>query len=101
MISRLARQLEKEERDLQVLEAVIEHQPIGITRLARETGIDEHKARYSLRMLENDGLVEPTPDGAVTTDDAAAHVEGVNAGLDDLIGRVESLKDIDLRAAEE
>lgn len=101
MISRLARQLGKEERDLRVLEAVIDHQPIGITRLARETGIDEHKARYSLRMLENDGLIEPTPDGAVTTDDVAGHVESVNAGLDDLIGRVESLKDLDLRTAEE
>ena len=101
MISRLERQLGKEERDLRVLEAVMEHQPIGITRLAQETGVDEHKARYSLRMLENDGLIEPTPDGAVTTDDVADHVEGVNAGLDDLIERVESLKDVDLRAGDE
>ena len=101
MISRLARQLGKEERDLRVLEAVIEHQPIGITRLARETGIDEHKARYSLRMLENDGLIEPTPDGAVTTADIAAQVERINASLDDLIERVEALKDVDLGADEE
>ena len=55
MIDRLARQLRKEERDLQVLEAVLKHHPIGISRLASETGVDEHKARYSLRMLENDG----------------------------------------------
>lgn len=101
MISRLARQLGKEERDLLVLEAVLRHQPIGITRLARETGIDEHKARYSLRMLEDDGLVEPTPDGAVATADVADHVEAVNAGLDDLIDRVEALKDVDLGVGDE
>ena len=95
MITRLARQLGKEERDLRVLEAVLEHQPIGITRLARETGIDEHKARYSLRMLENDDLVEPTPDGAVATDEVAEHVQHINEGLDDLIARVEALKDLD------
>ena len=95
MIARLARQLAKEERDLRVLEAVLEHQPIGITRIARETGIDEHKTRYSLRMLENDGLIEPTPDGAVATDDVAGHVRDINDGLDELIGRVESLKDLD------
>lgn len=95
MIARLARQLGKEERDLRVLEAVLEHQPIGITRIAQETGIDEHKARYSLRMLENDGLIEPTPDGAVATDDVAEHVQRINDGLDDLIDQVESLKDLD------
>ncbi|PSP45248.1 hypothetical protein BRC63_01660 [Halobacteriales archaeon QH_10_70_21] len=58
MIERLARQMRKEERDLLVLETVLEHHPVGINRIASETGVDEHKARYSLRMLENDGLVE-------------------------------------------
>jgi predicted transcriptional regulator len=38
-----------------VLEAVLEHYPIGISRLVSGTGVDEHEARCSLRMLENDG----------------------------------------------
>ncbi|MFW5963734.1 MAG: winged helix-turn-helix transcriptional regulator [Natronomonas sp.] len=96
MIQRLARQLAKEERDLRVLEAVIEHQPIGITRIATETGIDEHKARYSLRMLEDDGLVEPTPQGAVTAEGFESHATEINEGLDGLIERMQSLKEIDL-----
>lgn len=96
MIQRLARQLGKEERDLRVLAAVIEHQPIGITRVAAETGIDEHKARYSLRMLEDDGLVEPTPNGAIPADGVEARVGEINEGLDHLIERIESLKRIDL-----
>jgi predicted transcriptional regulator len=91
MIERLARQLEKEERDLLVLGAVIEHQPIGITRIAQETDIDEHKARYSLRMLEDGGLVEPTPQGAVVADDVDGRVESINDGLDELIDRIEEL----------
>ena len=81
MIERLARQLRKEERDLRVLEAVLQHHPIGISRLASETGVDEHKARYSLRMLENDGLVEPTPQGAVPADGIEASTEEMNNGL--------------------
>lgn len=91
MIDRLARQLRKEERDLRVLAAVLEHHPIGISRVARETGIDEHKARYSLRMLENDGLVEPTDNGAVPADDIADRVAAINAGLDALADRIASL----------
>lgn len=91
MIDRLARQLGKEERDLLVLATVLEHQPIGISRIAATTGLDEHKARYSLRMLENDDLVEPTPDGAVTPADIDDRVAEINAGLDRLIERVERL----------
>lgn len=96
MIQRLARQLGKEERDLQVLEAVIDHQPIGITRIAVETDIDEHKARYSLRMLEEDGLVEPTPQGAVTAENIDAEIADINEGLDHLVERMGGLKDIDI-----
>jgi predicted transcriptional regulator len=95
MIERLASQLAKEERDLRVLAAVLEDQPIGITRIAAETGIDEHKARYSLRMLENDGLVEPTPDGAVVPDDIGGSVDDINEGLDALADRIETLKEFD------
>ena len=92
MIDRLARQLRKEERDLRVLEAVLKHHPIGISRLASETGVDEHKARYSLRMLENDGLVEPTPQGAVLADGIEARTEEINGGLDELIERLSGLE---------
>jgi predicted transcriptional regulator len=95
MIERLASQLEKEKRDLRVLKAVLEHQPIGITRIAAETGIDEHKARYSLRMLENDGLVEPTPNGAVAPDDIGERVDDINDGLDELADRIQGLKSFD------
>jgi len=94
MIERLARQLRKEERDLLVLEAVLEHHPIGISRIASETGVNEHKTRYSLRMLENDGLLEPTPEGAVPADDIEARLVEINGGLDDLIERVDSLDDL-------
>ena len=92
MIERLARQLGKEERDLLVLEAVLSHYPIGIAGIAEEVGIDEHKTRYSLRMLEDDGLVDPTPDGAVPADGVVGRIEEINAGLDGLADRVEGLK---------
>lgn len=92
MIQRLADQLEKESRDLQVLAAVIEHQPIGIVRLSDETGIPEHKVRYSLRMLENDGLIDPTQQGAIPGEDIAEQVAELNAGIDALVERLETLK---------
>jgi predicted transcriptional regulator len=93
MIQRLADQLEKESRDLRVLAAVIEHHPIGIVRLSEETGIPEHKVRYSLRMLENDGIVEATQQGAIPGEDIEGHVDELNAGIDSLVERLEALVD--------
>jgi predicted transcriptional regulator len=95
MIERLAGQLGKEERDLLVLETVLRHHPIGTERIAEVAEIDEHKTRYSLRMLEDDGLVEPTPEGAVPAADIASRIEDINGGLDGLIERVDGLKRID------
>jgi len=91
-MERLRDQVEKESRDLSILGAVIDDGPIGIVRLAEETEIPEHKVRYSLRMLEDDGLVEPTPQGAIPVDDIDERVAEINAGLDRLVGRLEELE---------
>ena len=91
-MDRLADQVEKESRDLAILEAVIADGPIGIVRLAEETEIPEHKVRYSLRMLENDELVEPTPQGAVPAEDIADRVADINDGIDGLVSRLEELE---------
>jgi predicted transcriptional regulator len=94
MVERLTKQVEKEERDLRILEAVIESGPIGIVRLAEETDVPEHKVRYSLRMLEDDELVEPTPNGAIPADGLDERVGRMNDGIDDLVARLEALEDI-------
>lgn len=92
-LDRLADQVDKEARDLAVLRTVIDRGPIGIVRIAEATGVDQHKVRYSLRMLENDALVDPTPDGAVPADDVAASVAAMNDGIDHLIDRLETVRE--------
>jgi predicted transcriptional regulator len=91
-IERLSDQVDKESRDMSILDAVIDNGPIGIVRLSEETDIPEHKIRYSLRMLENDELVDPTPQGAVPADDIANRVADINGGIDQLIERLVKLE---------
>jgi predicted transcriptional regulator len=93
-MDRLEDQVEKEGRDLSILEAVIENGPIGIVRLAEETGVPKHKVRYSLRMLEDDELVEPTPQGAVPADDIDERVAAINDGIDRLVEQLDGLRDV-------
>jgi predicted transcriptional regulator len=102
MVDRLQNQVEKEERDLKILRAVIEEGPIGIVKLSERTGLPEHKVRYSLRMLENDGFIEPTPEGAIPADDIGDEVARINDGLTELIARLKKIRDdeVEVEAAD-
>ena len=44
-------------RHVSILKVVMKEQPIGIIKLAELTKLPEHKVRYSLRILEREGLV--------------------------------------------
>ena len=58
-------ELELIDRHLFVLKNVIEKGPIGILKLAEVTGMQAHKIRYSLRVLEQNGLIKASPQGAI------------------------------------
>ena len=55
-------------RHIHVLETLQEHQPMGIIKLSELTGYPQHMVRYSLHILEQEGLIEPSSRGAVTTE---------------------------------
>lgn len=56
-------------RHIHVLKTLQSKQPMGIIKLSELTKYPQHMVRYSLRILEQDGLIEPSPHGAVTTDE--------------------------------
>jgi predicted transcriptional regulator len=56
-------------RHVHVLKTLEKNQPMGIIKLSELTGYPQHMVRYSLRILEQDGLIEPSPQGAVTTEE--------------------------------
>ena len=65
---RLENEVSLLERHVKMLKTIKENEPIGIIRLAELLGHPQHKVRYSLRILEQEGLIVPSPDGAVTTE---------------------------------
>jgi predicted transcriptional regulator len=64
-------ELEILKRHINVLKTLQEKQPMGIIKLSEVTNYPQHMVRYSLRILEQDGLIEPSPQGAVTTEEVA------------------------------
>ena len=55
-------------RHITVLKTLKKNEPAGIIKLSELTNHPQHMVRYSLRILEQDGLIEPSPQGAVTTE---------------------------------
>jgi len=80
------------ERHLQVLRMVIENEPIGIVKMSNETGYPHHKVRYSLRVLEEENLIEPSSQGAITTEDTHEFVEDLDGKLDQITEKLDEMK---------
>ena len=79
-------------RHIDVLKTVKENGPVGIIRLSQMTGQPQHMIRYSLRTLEKDGLITPSPQGAVVTDRVHETLGTLESTLNDFSTTVQTLK---------
>ena len=91
MINRLETELEMLTRHLEVLGLVIAHESIGIVNISHESGYRKYKVRYSLRTLEEAGLIEPSSEGAITTDRIGEFVTGFDNRLEATIEWVDTM----------
>lgn len=93
MIEQLEQEITLLERHLHVLRVVLANEPIGIVQLSNRTDYPHHKVRYSLRQLEEHGLIDPTPQGAIATEQADTFVEDHTEQLDAVIETLDGLTD--------
>jgi predicted transcriptional regulator len=94
LTEKVSEELEMLQRHLIILKQVVENEPIGILKLAEETQIPSHKVRYSLRVLEQEGLIKASAPGAVTTDQTKPFLQGLDGMIENLTRRAEDLKKI-------
>lgn len=92
MIEKLIDELEFMHRHIIMLKATKENQPIGIIRLSEILDMPKHKVRYSLRMLEQEGLIVPTNEGATVSDRYDSYMREMSEDLEDILEMVERLK---------
>ncbi len=92
--TRLEMEIELMQRHVEMLKTIIEHQPIGIIKLSEILNYPQHKVRYSLRLLEQDGLIEPTPEGAVTTDKVYPFLKKIRDALRKMEKTLQSLEEM-------
>jgi predicted transcriptional regulator len=80
------------ERQYYVLDAVASHEPVGLITLSNRLAYPQHKIRYSLRVLEAEQLVESTPDGVTTTEQASEWRAAIDQQLERKTHRLETLR---------
>lgn len=93
-ISSITEEFELLERHISILKTVRANQPIGLIRLSESTGIPKHKVRYSLKLLEQQGIIKATSDGATVTERYDEFMESIKDGIYRLTDKVESLRDM-------
>ncbi len=81
---RVRHELELLKRHIIVLKKVMDSGPIGIMKLSLETGIPQHLVRYSLRVLEQQGLIAPSTQGAVATKSAEEAYSELKSELEEI-----------------
>ncbi len=92
MLDRLENEIEMLERHLEVLNAVVIGEPIGISKLSEMTGHSKYKIRYSLRILEQEGLIKPSPYGAITSTRISEFVRNYEQLLDQFLRKLNQIK---------
>ena len=88
------------DRHFGFLRQVIDEAPIGIVNLSDELGYPKHKVRYSLRVLEEASVIQPTSEGAVLTDQAPSAVEDYRERIDDVIDQLEAIEPPEMSISE-
>lgn len=81
MLSNIENEIELLKRHVKILKTVIESEPIGIIKLSELTATPQHKVRYSLRVLESKGFIQPSAQGAVSTRKAKKFVDTFRTDL--------------------
>ena len=97
LVERIEEELDLLARNVDILEKLAKSPPIGIIRLSEALELPIHKTRYSLHLLEREGVIQPSADGAVVTDRAVEFWSSLNRSLDRMTELIQHLRS---RAAE-
>jgi predicted transcriptional regulator len=93
LVDRISSELDLLARNVDILERLSGSSPMGIIRLSEALHLPIHKVRYSLHLLEREGVIQPSADGAVVTERALVFWETLDHSLDHMSELIQHLKE--------
>src|SRR5450759_2042060 len=91
---RVQHELELLKRHIIILKKVMDSGPIGIMKLSLETGIPDHLVRYSFHVLEQQGLLATSTQGAVASKSAKEAYSELRTEIEKIAQTLEDVKRI-------
>jgi predicted transcriptional regulator len=92
LVDRIASELDLLSRNVEILERLGDKNPLGIIRLSEALHLPIHKVRYSLHLLEREGVIQPSAEGAILTDKARQFWTQLDESLSRMSTLVQQLK---------
>jgi len=92
LVARIEEELDLLVRNVDILERLTKSPPTGIIRLSEALHLPIHKTRYSLHLLEREGVIQPSADGAVVTEKAREYWASLDSSLERINQLVQHLK---------
>ena len=92
LVDRIEEELDLLARNVDILEKLAKSPPTGIIRLSEALHLPIHKTRYSLHLLEREGVIQPSADGAVVTEKSKEFWANLNQSLDRMTALIQHLK---------
>ena len=93
LVDRIEEELDLLARNVDIVEKLSRSPPTGIIRLSEALHLPIHKTRYSLHLLEREGVIQPSADGAVVTHKAREFWSNLDKSLDRMTALVGQLKE--------
>jgi len=93
LVDRIVNELDLLARNVDILQRLSSSTPIGIIRLSEAMQLPIHKVRYSLHLLEREGVIQPSANGAVVTDRAIEFWNSLDQALDRMTESIQLLKE--------
>lgn len=91
MVNNVKMELELLTRHMRILKAIYEKGPIGIIKLSKILNIPAHQVRYSMRILQQSGFLQPSTKGALLNQRAKTFIKGFETEKKMLIERLSKI----------
>lgn len=91
-IEDLMEELNLLERHLKILKLLEREGSMGIMRISQITEIPPHRVRYSLRVLETEGMITATPEGAKIIGNLNEFYKNLKEKIEETSVRLEEIK---------
>lgn len=91
-IEDLLEELNLLERHIKILQLLNKEGPLGIMRISQITSIPQHRVRYSLRILETEGMISATPEGAKIIGNVDEFIKKMKNGIAEVEKKMDNIK---------